>query len=321
MPTSMPPEHFTQPSLPIGDLVEQDGVLSAVVVRRTIHPQRMSAWTLVLTARGLEGWVLRADAGLLLCVAPAQSERALAELDAADAEERERAREAARALRTRGPARPVFPAVVASVLLGVFLIAFHLVTGPRSAGTAWFARGASDAARVLHGETYRTLTALTLHADSAHVLSNVGFGTLAVGAVLHRTGVGVGSLLVVGAGTLGNFVNAVVHGSHHSSVGFSTAVFAAFGLLGALSYAEARRHPTRKRTAWTALGASVALLAALGSSEKSDIFAHLFGLLAGTGLGLVVGFTPLRALGAPSQWAAGLGTVALVVSAWWVALA
>ena len=98
-------------------------------------------------------------------------------------------------------------------------------------------------------------------------------------------------------------------------------MFAAIGLLGALSYADARRQPSRKRTAWTTLAASVALLAALGSSEKSDILAHLFGGLAGTGLGLVVGFTPLRALRAPSQWLAATCAVAAVLGAWLVALA
>ena len=91
--------------------------------------------------------------------------------------------------------------------------------GPAQRGGRLVARGASDATRVLEGEAYRTITALTLHADSAHVLSNVGFGTLVVGAVMRSTGVGVGSLLLVGAGALGNYVNAVVHASHHSSVG------------------------------------------------------------------------------------------------------
>lgn len=315
------PEPLAGALPPSAQLVDEDGVAYAVVVRTTMHPQRMSAWTLVLMAHGLSGRVVQSDAGLALCVPPAQSARALAELTAADAEERERAREEAVALRARTPSRPSPQAWLAAVLVGVLLIAFHFVTGPRSAGAEWFSHGASDAARVLHGEAYRTITALTLHADSAHVLSNVGYGTLAVGAVLRRTGVGVGSLLVFGAGMLGNLTNAVVHGSHHSSVGFSTAVFAAFGLLGALSYVDALRQPAKKRTAWTALAASVALLAALGSSEKSDVLAHLFGGVAGTGLGLVVGMIPQRALRAPVQWVAGLGTVSAVLGAWLIAIA
>ena len=326
MPSSMlQPEPLSatcQPGAqPLAQLVDDDGALYAVVVRTTERPQRMSAWSLVLSARGLDGWVVQVGAELALCVPPAQSERALSELAAADAEESERAREELHALRTRVPSRPSSHAWVASVLLGALLFVFNLVTGPRSAGAEWFARGASDATRVLHGEAHRTITALTLHADTAHVVSNIGFGTLAVGAVMHRTGVGVGSLLVIGAGMVGNLVNAVAHGSHHSSVGFSTAVFAAFGLLGALSFADARREPARRRTAWTALAASVALLAALGSSEKSDIFAHLFGGLAGTGFGLLVGFLLPRAPRAPYQWLAGLATVGAVIGAWSIALA
>ena len=298
-----------------------DDVPCTQVVRTTLHHQRASAWSLVLMAKGIDGWVLRNDDVLELHVPAAQSAHALAELAAADAEERARALDEARVQHAGIESLPSSHAWLAAVLVGVLLIAFQLVTGPRSTGGAWFAQGASDATRVLQGEGYRTITALTLHGDAAHVLSNVGFGTLAVGAVMRSTGVGVGTFLVVSAGALGNFANALVHGSHHSSVGFSTGVFAAIGLLGALGYAEARRHPARRPRAWTALAASVALLAALGSSEKSDVLAHLFGGLAGTGLGLVVGFTPLRALRAPTQWVAGLAAAGAVLGAWALALA
>ena len=320
MSTSMPLTTCpTAAYTPSAHLVADDAVPCTMVVRTTLRPQRASEWSLVLMSKGLEGWVVTHGGVIEVHVPAAQGARALAELAAADAEDRARARDEAHSRRTPAAA-PSAHAWLAAVMVGVLLVAFQLVTGPRTAGGTWFAQGASDATRVLQGEAYRTITALTLHGDAAHVLSNVGFGTLAVGAVMRSTGVGVGSFLVLGAGALGNYVNALVHGSHHSSVGFSTAVFAAIGLLGALGYAEARRQPSRSPRAWTMLAASVALLAALGSSEKSDMLAHLFGGVVGTALGLVVGFTPLRALRTPLQWTAGLGAIGAVLGAWAAAL-
>ena len=54
------------------------------------------------------------------------------------------------------------------------LLAFFAVTGPRAAGADWFAAGASDAERVLHGEWWRTITALTLHADGGRQVPGDG---------------------------------------------------------------------------------------------------------------------------------------------------
>src|SRR6266516_3928722 len=42
------------------------------------------------------------------------------------------------------------------------------------------------------GEWWRTVTALTLHADAPHVLGNAGASVVLVGAVSHQLGPGVG---------------------------------------------------------------------------------------------------------------------------------
>jgi membrane associated rhomboid family serine protease len=68
------------------------------------------------------------------------------------------------------------------VLLAVALLAFWVVTGPREAGARWFEHGSANAVRLLNGEVWRSLTALTLHADVAHVLAN------AVGLVVFTSG-------------------------------------------------------------------------------------------------------------------------------------
>src|SRR5205823_3241225 len=62
------------------------------------------------------------------------------------------------------------------------LVAFFFVTGERS-DNRWFALGSADAARMHGGEWWRALTALTLHADLAHVASNAFAAALLFDAV------------------------------------------------------------------------------------------------------------------------------------------
>ncbi|MEY4509293.1 MAG: hypothetical protein RLZZ450_1415 [Pseudomonadota bacterium] len=294
-----------------------------VRLRATTSPRRLDVWALALTSKGFSPLVYWLDGSFELHLAHDEDAIvARAELDAIDAEEHEhqRATLADRAVDVRPVAKH---AALGAVLVSLLLLGFFAVTGPRAGGSAWFAAGASDAERVLHGEWWRTVTALTLHADSGHVLSNVGIGTLVVGAVMRSEGIGWGAALVLAAGSAGNWVNAWTHQSLHSSVGFSTAVFGAIGILGGLAYVHSRRRSSTQRPAWTALAGTIALLALLGTSEKAnvDMLAHLFGGLAGLGLGLLAAWTRFRPTSAAGQWLAGLGATAAVCAAWMTALA
>jgi rhomboid protease GluP len=282
--------------------------------------RRLDGWTLVLVSRGFQPLVRWEDGVFALHVPHAELTAARLELDAFDAEERERAR-AALADATRDERPATRRASVASACVALLLLGFFAVTGARAGGSGWFAAGASDAERVLHGEWWRTITALTLHADSAHVLSNVGVGALVVGAVMRSEGVGWGAGLVLASGAAGNWINAWAHHTLHRSVGFSTAVFGAIGILGGLAYMQRRGRSSRRLPAWTALAASLALLALLGTGGgRTDLLAHLFGALAGVGLGLLAGARRWHRKSTTAQWFAGLGTAAAVAGAWLAAL-
>jgi rhomboid protease GluP len=301
-----------------------DGFFAApptVRLRVSDSPRQIDAWALALTSRGISPLVHWTEGSFELHVAHDDDLAvARAELDATDEEEHEARRASvAEAAHAQRPATR--HATTGAVLVSLMLLAFFAVTGPRASGSAWFAAGASDAERVLHGEWWRTVTALTLHADSAHVLSNVGIGTLVVGAVMRSEGIGWGSALVLAAGSAGNLANAWAHQTLHSSVGFSTAVFGAIGLLGGLTAMHSRRR-VGQRAPWTALAGTLALLALLGTSEKSnvDLLAHLFGALAGVGLGLLVGWTRWRPKTTAGQWTSGLLAASSVAGAWLLAL-
>ena len=109
-----------------------------------------------------------------------------------------------------------------------------------------FALGTLDAAAVQAGQWWRAFTALTLHVDIVHLMMNLGAGT-AIGYLASRQlGVGTAWLLTVLGAGLANLSEALASAPGHQSVGASTAVFAALGLLAAHSWRtrQVASHPT-----------------------------------------------------------------------------
>ncbi len=197
--------------------------------------------------------------------------------------------------------------------LAAALVLFFGITGPREPSVSWFAHGSADSAAVLAGELWRTVTSLTLHADLPHVVGNALSCALFVTVVCRIYGPGAGGLLVLLAGIGGNLANALHHGSLHSSVGASTALFGAIGILGGTQFARRRSRPTRA-AAWVPLAGALGLLAMLGTGERADFSAHLFGLVAGVLLGGAAGFGLSRPPRPMIQL--GLGGVAVAILGW-----
>jgi rhomboid protease GluP len=125
-----------------------------------------------------------------------------------------------------------------------------------------------------------------LHGGYPHLAGNMAgiavFGT----AVCNITGAGVGWLMILLTGILGNLANAALFQYGHISIGASTAVFGAVGILAAYQLYRKIQIPGQRMRAWLPIAGGLALLAFLGSSEHSDLTAHLFGFIAGIFLGL-----------------------------------
>ncbi|MBI5520886.1 MAG: rhomboid family intramembrane serine protease [Desulfovibrio sp.] len=184
----------------------------------------------------------------------------------------------------------------------------------------WHSVGVADAAAMLSGQLWRAATALTLHADPAHVASNAVVGGVFLILLARRTGSGTAWLLAILSGVLGNLLNALAYAlagvPGHLSVGFSTAVFGAAGVLAGLkAFSGEGDFQTGAAAApgrgWLVpVAAGLALVATLGTAgENTDIGAHVFGLVAGFGLGGGTGRLALR-LGRPDEWAGGRANVA-----------
>ncbi|MBW1837554.1 MAG: rhomboid family intramembrane serine protease [Deltaproteobacteria bacterium] len=69
--------------------------------------------------------------------------------------------------------------------------------------------------------------------------------------------------------------------SGHISVGASTAIFGAIGILSAYQFFKKFRQPGHKIKALLPLSCGLALLGILGSGKYSDLMAHLFGFFTG----------------------------------------
>ena len=205
----------------------------------------------------------------------------------------------------------------AGVAMGLLVLAAFVWTGPQDLTEAWSRAGAGSTTRILAGETWRTITALCLHADVPHALGNGCFLALFATAVCWTAGPGAGALLILVSGALGNGVNAWLHGPGHSSIGASTAVFGAVGLLAGIQAVRRLRRPLRRRASWLPLAAAAGLLAMLGTSERADLGAHLSGLAAGTVMGLGWAALVLAPPPKTTQIFSGVAAAGIVVAAWW----
>ncbi len=206
------------------------------------------------------------------------------------------------------------------LLLGSLALLYS-VTGPWSAHSVWFTEGAGDADAILQkGEYYRLITALTLHADTAHLLGNCLFGGFLYHFFCKLTGNGLGLFAMLCTATLANYINVVLHGNNHLFVGFSTAVFAIIGMLTMIS----RNYRTGKRYVQILpFMAGAALLAMIGSSgERTDLGAHFFGLLCGMVSGWFLSRPTLLKLRQSMLFQAILfaSSISIIFTAWKIAL-
>jgi membrane associated rhomboid family serine protease len=193
------------------------------------------------------------------------------------------------------PPRPIHPQTPPTMALMTLLALFFMHTGPWVNENAWFARGAIDGSAIMeHGEWWRLATALTLHADLVHLAGNCLIGGLIIHLLGNTVGYGLAWLLLIVNGMAGNVLNVAVRDQAHLSVGLSTAVFAAIGLLVGLQLG--RSQTRRLRDFLLPLGAGAGLFAALGGEgARTDLGAHFFGGVIGFSCGVLLDLTGMVA--------------------------
>lgn len=291
-----------------------DGLATGSLTR-----EQHNAWRLVLAAREIP---FRSETGQgrrQLLVPPAHYRSACRELRHYERENR------------NWPPPPPVPRPLhenraATLWVLILLAVFHNISAQQvnpldGSQLDWTALGNAHAGKILAGEWWRLITALTLHAGPLHLIGNLVVGGLFMIRLGRLLGSGYAWLLVLLGGAGGNLLNALVQNPGHRSIGASTAVFAAVGLLASFNML---RYRTQLRQRWPLpLAAALGLLALLGSSgENTDIGAHLFGLCCGILLGLPAARWLLRRNDPPQSLNRLLALISLllVVGAWWRAL-
>ncbi len=241
-----------------------------------LQPEVARAWALVLEARGIPCHLEPCGWGYRLLVPIADQTRSIEELRIYQAENR-----------NWPPPAPPSQTLAENTLttlsvLGLLAI-FHNLTYLYPA-IDWIALGNAHAGKILSGQWWRLVTALTLHADGQHLLGNLLIGGVLIVRLCRQFGSGLGWLLLLLSGLLGNFCNALIQPSYHQAVGASTAVFGALGVFAGLNLVRARANWWKPGL--LSLAAALALLGLLGSGgERTDLGAHLFGFLVGLPLG------------------------------------
>ncbi|HUQ51470.1 MAG TPA: rhomboid family intramembrane serine protease [Gammaproteobacteria bacterium] len=187
----------------------------------------------------------------------------------------------------------------------------------------WLAAGRLEAGPLLNGEWWRAVTALTLHIELDHLGGNLAFGAFFGYFVGRYLGHGVGWLAVLLAASGANVLNAWVQSPLHRSIGASTAVFAALGLLVAYTWRRGFLRDTPWRARIAPIVAGLGLLAFTGTAgENTDLGAHMFGFIAGFAAGgLLGGFAPTAWLKSKRvQRVCGAVAALMLIAAWAVGL-
>ena len=181
-----------------------------------------------------------------------------------------------------------------SLPTALWVLSVCVVFGMQREHPELVARAASSSKAIFEqGEWWRPFTALFLHADLMHLLCNIASGVLFARWVCRSTGPWLGWTLILVAGALGNALNAASHvDKPFTSIGASTAVFGALGILTGHAIYQATRDQSNGKSFrhLIPLGGGMVLLSwmGVGSDPRTDVGAHVCGFGVGIVLGLAV---------------------------------
>ena len=285
---------------------------------RPLSKRQLRLWSLVLQARSIPCRIEHIDDQRHIMVPVEHFQEALEELVAYEKENR------------NWPPPPPADTPLknnqgTTLWVIVSLVIFHNISSQQlhlfgSAGVDWFLAGNADVGQIRNGQWWRTITALTLHSGNLHLFSNLAIGGILVLRLCRTLGSGLAFFLVISAGTLGNTLNALLQSPDHRSVGASTAVFGALGLLAVYTMLRYRTSLWRR---WPLpLAAALGLLAMLGvGGDNTDVGAHLFGFVSGAALAFLSSRLPLAfKISNRRNLLWGTVSVLLIIGAWWLAV-
>ena len=183
------------------------------------------------------------------------------------------------------------------------------------------AEGMMNGQAVRAGEWWRLFTATMLHADMAHLFSNVTIGVVFLGLAMAIYGPGLALLAAFLSGAFGNVAGLLLYPPPYYSRGASGMVMGALGLLAAHTVALVRQQQGDRLLLVRSVVAGCLLFVLLGFDPASDIIAHIGGFVAGAVLGALI----TMGIKAPSERVGlntlcGLACGAIASASWYLAL-
>ena len=191
------------------------------------------------------------------------------------------------------------------------------LAGTSAFGEVWVPAGRVDGELIRNGEWWRLFTALTLHSGIKHLAGNLVFGVLFGLFAGRLLGSGVAWFAIVVTAGFGNLLNTMLLESGHRSIGASTAVFAALGLVAGYVWRAKLLSQERWSYRLGPIVGGLALLMYTGTGDaNTDIGAHLMGFLSGFGGGMLMTLFADRFSSPRTQWVFGIAAIAILTFAW-----
>lgn len=287
-----------------------------VEIFRSLRLPDCEQQVLILSAVGIHSWTTVRDGLFVVLVAASDAEAAVGHMQAVAREER------------IPPPKPVVVPSQPHPWIGAAVYCLVLTGVAYAAGASlgtqdWIAAGHLHGSVIQQQQWWRVFTALTLHSDVGHLTGNLLFGSVLGYLAARILGNGVAWGLIVLSAAAGNLLDAFLLAQDHRSIGASTAVFAALGLLASHGWRSQDRSGMRWARRFGPLIAGVALLGFTGAGgERTDVVAHLAGFACGIVAGWIsVRLSPERLKNPLLQWGGAALALGSLTLAWAVALA
>jgi rhomboid protease GluP len=205
-----------------------------------------------------------------------------------------------------------------SLIWVALLVAIHWAANVRP---VLYDAGMMASKAVHNGEWWRIFTAVTLHANVAHLAENLSIGVVLFGLAMGSYGSGIGLLAAYLAGVCGNLTSLWLSARPFEGLGASGMVMGALGLLAAESLRPSPKTTAPLTRKLAGVAAAILLFILYGLSPGTDIAAHFGGLVGGLVLGANLVRLPQRLRSSVGiNLITGAALLALVGGTWWLAL-
>ncbi len=213
-----------------------------------IAEKNINSYVAVLASLSIDYHLTKKGNGWELWVPDADHEKALACIE-------QYIKEANTHSENTNEKQPPYEKTYGGFFAALILLVSHFLKGPGYQRMEIINYWSASAEQILNGELHRTVTALLLHSDDLHFAGNFMGLALFGTAVCNSLGSGLGLLMILLTGMLGNFFNALLYQEGHVAIGASTAVFGAVGILAMIRFYHEIKRRDRRSKPWLPIGA------------------------------------------------------------------